>query len=170
MKPSSLYSHHQSSQKPEASYTQQDNIVRRPKTHNPLYWSQRTCSPSQPFFYPAGLVPRFGRNPCNQFDSSYLGGASCLEKSRTQLGAYNMVQQPPPLGRLLPFCDGALPLAPSSSSIMSAGRTDMCTMLWLSALNWYSVTSRLAKASQLPWHRGTYSSIAPYRPAASQKR
>jgi len=36
------------------------------------------------------------------------------------------------------------PFAASSSSIMSAGRTDMCTTLGFSALKWYSRRDRVS--------------------------
>jgi len=46
-----------------------------------------------------------------------------------------MTQQPPRLPPLPPWLPLVLLLAPSSSSIISAGLTDMCTTLGDSALN-----------------------------------
>ena len=60
-----------------------------------------------------------------------------LIQSRAQ--SYKMTQHPLSLSRGLPSrLLLRFVLLPSSSSIISAGRTDMCTTLGLSVLNWYS--------------------------------
>lgn len=66
-------------------------------------------------------------------------GGIVTRTSMKELSIYKMTQHRLPLSRLWPSLPPVLPpFAASSSSIMSAGRTDMCTTFGFSALKWYS--------------------------------